>query len=282
MSEKIKAFLNGIGVSEDTQNALFAEENGEDWTVDSAASGYVKKRQALTLNNSDILKELKQQHNREQYPAIVKPLIKKIQTFGGLSVEDMAALTKEGQSLPDVKALLDMAQERYKTQSAGTADEIKSQLHDLQNAFNASKEAHQNELTTLQTDYANKIKMGKVKRHFAKVVASLDLIVPAEAAETLLQTSLLSAYNFDVDDKGLSVLNQDGTKASDGKNFLSAADIIKHKADEFQILKKSNGGSEGDKVTTVINNHRSENKTKTSKGMTPAEAMRARIEAQQK
>ena len=83
--------------------------------------------------------------------------------------------------------------------------------------------------------------MEKVKHKFSKIVAGLDLVLPTDAADKLLQVDLLGKYNFDVDGDNLIATNQDGTKAADGKNFLTAQQLITKAADEYKILKRSNG-----------------------------------------
>lgn len=242
--EKLKQFLNGIGVNEEVQNALFSEETPEDFNIEEVTSQHLTKRRELMLNNAEILKELKQKHNREQYPAIVKPIISKLKKFGGLSDDDVKELIKEGQSFPDIAALLDLSASAFKKSNSGSIDEQKQKYFDLQNQFNAAREAHELQLNEIKSTYETKIRQGNINRAFDGVVSQLDLIVPTKAASSALR-SLMSEYQFGVENGELTVKTLDGNRVADDKDFITATDLIKRKASEFQFIKKSNGGDGG-------------------------------------
>jgi len=239
--EKVKQFFDLIGLDGATVNNLISDEQSDDFSIEDAAKAYAEKRTALILNDSAIIGELKTKFNNEQYPAIVKPIISRLKKLGGLSDDEIKELAGEGKSIPELKAVFDLAETSYQKKMASTADDVKSQLFSIQNEYNEYKASQEKQLQTIHEQYAQERKMEKVKHKFSKIVAGLDLVLPTDAADKLLQVDLLGKYNFDVDGENLIATNPDGTKAADGKNFLTAQQLITKAADEYKILKRSNG-----------------------------------------
>ena len=239
--EKVKQFFELIGMDAETVTNLISDEQNNDFSIEEAAKAYTEKRTALVLNDSNIIGELKTKFNNEQYPAIAKPIISRLKKMGGLSDDDLKELAGDGKSIPDIKAVFDLAESSYQKKMASTADEVKTQLFGIQNEYNEYKTEQAKQLQAIHEEYAKKHKMEKVKHHFSKIVSAMDLILPQDAADKLLQVDLFSRYNFDIDGESLIATNPDGTKAADGKNFLSAEQIITKAADDYKILKRSNG-----------------------------------------
>jgi hypothetical protein len=250
MKENVKQLLTLIGVDSVTIQALQSDEAPEGFSLEDAAKAYTLKRRELVLNDGDTQKELKRKYNSEMYPAMMKPVLKELQRLTGLSSDQLKAITKEGDSLPNMKEAISLGIENYSKTAATGVDEVKQQLFELKSKYETATTSWTQEKENLITGFKTERKMEKVKRHFENSVNGLDLILPSEAANVMLSTVLMNRYKFDVSDDGkLEVFTKEGGKVDDGNNFLSATDIIKQQADDFKILKKSNGGG-GEESTT--------------------------------
>jgi hypothetical protein len=246
MKEAVEQFLKGAGVSAETITALKADELPEDFKVNEAVSTFIKKRQELTLNDGDIMKELKDKFNKEQYPAIVKPILKRLKDMTGLTTEEMDGLKEEGDQYANPKKVLEFAIDKLKKSGANSADEIKEQMFALRKEYDEAKENHTKAITDLKNGFEAERTREKVSKRFSGIVSGQEYVVDKDVAHEIIFNRLNSRYDFVITDNGLQPMTKDGNKAADEKGFLTAAELVKREAEAIKILKKSNGGEGGD------------------------------------
>lgn len=246
MKDSVKQFLKAIGVDSNTMEALSQDNAPDTFNIEDASKAYISKRRELVLNDGDFQKQMKQKYNKDLYPAIVKPLLKELKRSTGLTDEQLKSITPEGQNLPDMKRAIGLGIETYSKTASSGVDEVKRELFEWKSKYENASTAWNEEKQNLITGFEKQRKQEKVQRHFERAVNKMELILPKEAANTMLSADLMNRYNFDVNDTGeLQVFTKDGNKVDDGNNFLSAEDVIKRRASEFKILKVSNGGDGG-------------------------------------
>jgi hypothetical protein len=272
--ETLVNFLKSVGVEQSAIDAMTAETTPDDFNFDDAVSAFIQKRRDLTLNDSKVQEEMKKKYNSEQYPAIIKPILKKMKDSFGLTTEEVNALVEDGKAFPDVKKLIDTGIGKMKTTSAQGVDEVKQQLFDLRAEYDQFKTTSTTERENLLAGFERERKQEKVKMAFHKAVSGLDLTLPKDTANKVLSTILMEKYNFDVTDDGLSALTKDGNKPANDKGFLTAIDLIKQEAETMQIMKKSNGGQQQTTTTQKTSTGREENPEESDR----VKAMRKRIE----
>lgn len=286
MKEAIEKYLKAIGAPAEHIAALKADETPEEYNHDDAVAAFNAKRKDLFLNNSDMMKELKQKFNKEQFPAIVKPLQKAIKDATGLTADEITGLIDDGEKYPDTKKLITAGINKMKASGASSVDEVQAKLNNLQKQYDEAINSHKTQIDDLKTGFQRERKQEKVKSAFNKIVTGLDLIMPNDGANTLLSAALLDKYNFDVDDNGLNVTNKDGTKVSRNNDFVTAEQLIKMQAEEYQIIKKSNGGGTGtngiDSNPAMNNNGKMSEKVNKGELSPAAKAMQDRMKNQQK
>lgn len=280
MKNEVEQYLKKIGTTAEVIAAFKAEELPDEFSVDDSAAAFIEKRKQLTLNDSTVQEEMKKKYNSEQFPAIIKPILSKIKSLTGMTTEEVNELVKDGNKYPDVKEVLEKAMLKLKNTSAQGEDEIKAKLFALQGEYDGFKETHTSEMEKLKTGFENERKLAKVNSAFSKEVSKLDLIIPSEAAHTVLSSTLLSKYRFNVTENGLEALTLDGNKPASETGFLSAADLIKNAANEMQIIKKSNGGGGGDEGDKNKKQQQQQHKPKELTGR--ALEMQQRAEAKEK
>jgi hypothetical protein len=250
MKTAVEEFLKNSGVSMETITAFKAETLPEGFLVEDAVNEFVAKRRELTLADSEVIKDMKSKINSELYPAIMKPLIKQLKNQSGVTDEEIAALLEDGEKFPSIKKLLPLALSKGKAESAKDKDELNAQLHELRAANDGLITSHAEKMQEMQGQYAMEKKNDKIGQAFNKAVSGLELVLPTDVASLTIKTLVDRKFKLDLSESGdIIVLNQDNTKAQDGKNFLSVNDVIKNIAKESKMLKVSNGGEggEGDK-----------------------------------
>lgn len=158
-----------------------------------------------------------------------------------MTAEEIEALSEGGQ-VPSPKKVLQIALEKVKQGSASGIDEWKEKLFKLQAEKDGITEKFTSEIEQLKGSFDRERKSAAINDRFNKIVAQMELIIPSEAAAKILAAELQSKYQFDLSETGLEAKNMDGTRAANGKDFLTAADLIRMKAEEYKLLKLSNGG----------------------------------------
>lgn len=244
MKESVERFFKGIGVDADTINAFKADKLPDDFDMESAQKTFLQKRRELTLNDGDLLKELKQKHNSESYPAIIKPLIKDFKRQTGLDDEQIKSITDDGKSLPDMKKLFALGVGNLKKTTSSTVDEVRQEVFEWKNKFETAKANHEQAISEIKNGFESKIKQSKISRGFSDKLQSRQFTFPLKTVNELLFNNISTHFDFTLNEDGEpGILNKDGTRPTDGKNFLTLDDIIDRTAEEYNIVKKSNGGS---------------------------------------
>lgn len=245
MKEAVKKYLLSIGTPKETISALEAETVPDDFVMDEAVNGFIKLRQDLTLNNSEILKSLKQKFNGEQFPAIINPIVKKLRDISGLSTEDVQKLIKDGDSHVDVKTLIDAVVGKLKSTGAASVDEQKQKIFDLQKSIDDMKNEYTEKLTNAEKSADNRVKKFKIGIDFVKEMANHKSMITPEATQSVIEAWMNKRninLDYDPETNQLMPFNADGTKYSDSKGFLNASNLIKSAMEESKILVVSNGG----------------------------------------
>lgn len=243
MKEATEKLLTQLGVDSSVIDALKADALPDDFSIEDSVAAYKSKRKELILNDSVLMKELKQKFNAEQYPAMMKPLLKAVRDAGGFSSEEIDALKEDGEKHPNMKKAIAALAEKLRKNGNASVEEVQQKLFDLKKEFEDSKTSHTEQITNLKNGHAMELKQGKLKTQFSKVINGLDLVIPHEGANIMLYNDINNNYKMDLNESGeMVILNKDGSKVTDDNNFLSALDVIKGKAETYNIIKKSNGG----------------------------------------
>jgi len=235
MNDLTRQFLTRIGVNTDTLEKISAEELPEDITIDGLASSFTNNIKALSKNDPDLIKGIRDEIRGTELSKI-EHRIKK--TFD-LSSDDVKDKKFE--------EILEVAHEKALKASGSTSEELQSKIVDLNNKVKQYEE----EIIPSERQKAKEaISIFRRDLAIQGILSKKNLIVSNEVILPALNNTL-SGYIVEVNEnneievktkEGLKPLNSDGTKT------LSFEDIIDGTLTSMNVIKQSNGNPDPGKT----------------------------------
>jgi len=221
-----ETFLKKIGVKSDIISKLSSEEEVQ---VDDLAKSWKDSMKEVMANDPEFIQPIKDEVKGTELSKMEHKIKK---TFG---------LTSEEIKDKKFEEILALAQEKSKTTSSSTADELQTKIMEL---TRENKKLMEEVIPQKEQEAKEVIKSYKKETAIKTILGSKSLIVKPEVVFPAIQSHLNSHYDIDLGDDGsfvvktkagLNPLNQDGTKV------MSFEEILETQLKDLNVLKQSNG-----------------------------------------
>lgn len=224
--KNFETFLKKIGVKSDMIIKLSSDE---DIQVDELAKSWKDSWKEVLSNDPEFIQPIKDEIKGTELSKMEHKIKK---TFG---------LTSDEIKDKKFEEILALAQDKSKTTSSSTSDELQTKIMEL---TRENKKLMEEVIPQKEQEAKDVIKTYKKDIAIKSILGSKSLIVKPEVVYPAIQSHLNSFYDIDMNDDGswivktkagLNPLNQDGTKV------MSFEEILETQLKDLNVIKQSNG-----------------------------------------
>lgn len=234
-----KEFLKLIGVSNETIEAITAEETAEDLNLEDLSKEYISKQKSLSANDPDLIKGIKDEIRGTELSKIEHRIKKQF----NLSADDIRDKKFD--------EILETAFLKVQKESGTSSEELQQKVLDLNKAL---KQYEEEILPAERQKSKNEIKQFRRDLAVRDILANKSLIVGSEVILPALNKTL-NGFEIEINDSNeIEIKTKDGLKplSKDGTKTLSFNDIIERELNEMNVIRQSNGSPET-KTTATTN-----------------------------
>lgn len=228
---KISEYLKSIGVPAKAITALEKadKDDDKDFDIKPLVEDFNTSQKKLHENDPDMVAEIETK-TKGKLMDIWTREIKKVFGLDASAIKD--------KKLEEVIALA-------KTESTKGLDKTIQEVQTELTAANAKiKELEETEIPKIKGEVESEKKAFKIANKLQALLPKDDLRVPEGTAQLILNSTLSSQYDLDLDDEGNIVVFTKGKrlnpKSKDGTKLLTVQDIVSDILKENKFIKESN------------------------------------------
>lgn len=231
--EKVKLFLENLGVKPETVTQLFDEEAETD--VPALANEVKTTFMDVAKNDATFVNELKAQAKKEGEIVATKKAKKIVADLMGVALSNAER---------DETELSDIVTKGYDSVKGSIGSDIeaeRSKVIAVTNEMNAIKEKAEKDIEDIKLEYSNKEKQSKILDKVREFIRSKELIVTEDVALTVFNGQLASeGISIDIEENAF-VPKKGGLKATKADNTgFESLETIGERA-LAQLIKRNNG-----------------------------------------
>lgn len=230
MNERVKKFLQSLGVTPSVIDELAKDEATEGFDMDSTIQGFKTAQVEVLKNDPEIIGNLKNTIKGEELSKIEHKLKKQF----GLSAEDVKDKKFD--------EIVEIAYQKMKSSTTETSQQLQDELIELRNQIKDYKEV---QLPAAEKAAQEKIDSYEKNNLISGIIQEFELVVNPKAIMPAVAAYVNANYvtELDADRGSLVVKTKDGLEPlnADKTAKMTAKDVISGYLNELNVVKKSNG-----------------------------------------